>query len=121
MPALLSKFFPVIPFAVFVDYRGDMSTQKETPIRLPRSSKGKRSQFYDDPAIDDLMAYLLEHMAETAALRERLDTIERLLEEKGSVSRAEIEAYRPDAEVEKERSAWSQAFLRRVIRLHGPE
>lgn len=98
-----------------------MSTEKSGPIRLPRRAKGKRSQFYDDPAIDDVMTYLLEHMAETAALRERLDTIERLLEEKGAVSRDEIEAYEPSAEVEKERSAWSQGFLRRVIRLHGPD
>lgn len=98
-----------------------MSIDKPGPIRLPRRAKGKRSQFYDDPAIDDIMAYMLEHMAETAALKERLDTIERLLEEKGSITRAEIEAYQPDAEVEKERSGWTQAFLRRVIRLHGPE
>lgn len=98
-----------------------MTTPKQSkPIRLPRTSKGKRSQFYDDPAIDDLMTFLLEHMAETAALRERLDTLERLLEAKGSITRADIEAYQPSPEVEKERSDWSRAFLRRVIRLHGP-
>lgn len=97
-------------------------TQAKEPksIRLPRTSKGKRSQFYDDPAIDDLMTFLLEHMAETGALRERLDTLERLLEAKGNVTRADIEAYQPSPEVEKERSDWTRAFLRRVIRLHGP-
>lgn len=87
-------------------------------VRLPRVSKGKRSQFYDDPAIDQLMTFLLELMAETATLRERMDTIERLLDEKGSVSRDEIENYLPDAQGEAERSAWVQKFIRRVLRAH---
>lgn len=100
---------------------GVMSKDQPPPIRLPRMAKGKRSQFYDDPAIDDQMTYLLEHMAETAAIRERQDTIERLLVEKGALTRDEIEAYQPDAAVEKERSDWAQGFLRRVMRLHGPK
>ncbi|MGJ8536080.1 MAG: hypothetical protein ACSHW2_02920 [Parasphingopyxis sp.] len=96
----------------------------ETPnagVKLPRSSKGARSRFFDDPAIDQMMTFFLELMAETNALRERVDTIERLLDEKGSISRDEIEAYRPDADGEAERSAWSQAFLKRVMRFHEPD
>lgn len=89
-------------------------------VHLPRVSKGKRSRFYEDPAIDQVMTIVLELMAETSALRERVDTIERLLDEKGSVTRDEIEAYQPDAKVEAERSAWNQAFIRRVMRLHEP-
>lgn len=89
-------------------------------VKLPRVSKGKRPRFFDDPAIDQVMTFLLELMAETSSLRERLDTIERLLDEKGSISRADIENYRPDAAGEAERSAWSQAFIRRVMRFHDP-
>ncbi|RED16778.1 hypothetical protein [Parasphingopyxis lamellibrachiae] len=92
-----------------------------TDVKLPRSSKGARSRFFDDPAIDQMMTFFLELMAETNALRERVDTIERLLDEKGSISRDEIEAYRPDADGEAERSAWSQAFLKRVMRFHEPD
>lgn len=87
-------------------------------VKLPRASKGERSRFYDDPAVDQMMTFLLELMAETSALRERVDTIERLLDERGTVSRDEIEVYRPDAAVEAERSAWTQEFIRRVLRTH---
>lgn len=86
-------------------------------VRLPRVAKGKRSQFYKDPDIDRMMTFLLELMAEFSAMRERMDTVERLLEDKASISRADIEAYRPGPDVEAERSAWNQAFIRRVMRL----
>ena len=64
--------------------------------------------------------FMLELMSEVTALRERTDTIERLLDEKGFVARADIEAYRPDAAGEAERSAWAQAFIQRVMRFHEP-
>lgn len=86
-------------------------------VRLPRIAKGKRSHFYDNPETDRMMTLLLELMAEFASMRERLDTVERLLESKASISQDDIENYRPDAEVEAERSAWNQAFIRRVMRL----
>jgi hypothetical protein len=89
-------------------------------VKLPRVSKGKRPRYFDDPAIDQVMTFLLELMAEVSSLRERVDTIERLLDEKGAISRADIEAYRPDAAGEAERSAWAQAFIRRVMRFHDP-
>ena len=89
-------------------------------VKLPRVSKGKRPRYFDDPAIDQVMTFLLELMAEVSSLRERVDTVERLLDEKGAISRADIEAYRPDAAGEAERSAWAQAFIRRVMRFHDP-
>lgn len=98
-----------------------MAGADEGSVRLPRVSKGKRSRFFDDPAIDQLMTCLLELMAEVSAMHERVDTIERLLDAKGSVSRADIEAYRPGPEVEAERSAWNNGFVRRVMRLHDPD
>ncbi len=89
-------------------------------VRLPRSAKGKRPHFFADPAIDQVMTFVLELMAETTALRERADTVERLLEANGAVSRADIEAYRPDPELEQQRAAWADEFVRRVLRLHDP-
>ena len=90
-------------------------------VKLPRTAKGQRPHFFDDPAIDQMMTFFLELMAEVTALRERVDTIERLLDEKGSISRADIEAYRPDAPGEAERAAWAQAFIGRVMRFHDPD
>ncbi len=98
-----------------------MTDSKQTEVKLPRVSKGKRSRFFDDPAIDQVMTCMLELMAEVSALRERQDTVERLLEEQGAVTRADIEAYTPSAEVEAERSAWNNGFIRRVMRLHDPD
>lgn len=86
-------------------------------VRLPRVAKGKRSQFYESPETDRMMTLLLELMAEFSSMRERLDTVERLLESKAGIGRDEIESYLPDAQVEAERSAWNQAFIRRVMRL----
>lgn len=93
----------------------------EQNVKLPRSSKGARSRFFDDPAIDQIMTFFLEMMAETNALRERVDTIERLLDENGAVSRGAIEAYQPNNDVDAERSAWSQAYINRVLRFHEPD
>lgn len=98
-----------------------MAKSNVEEVKLPRVSKGKRSRFFDDPAIDQMMTFFLEMMAEMTALRERIDTIERLLDEKGTVSRADIEDYRPDAAGEAERSAWSQGFIKRVMRFHDPD
>lgn len=90
-------------------------------VTLPRSSKGQRPNFFDDPAIDQVMTFVFELMTEVAVLRERTDTIERLLDEHGTVARADIEAYRADAGVEAERTAWRNAYLQRVLRMHAPD
>lgn len=90
-------------------------------VKLPRVSKGKRSRFFDDPAIDQMMTCMLELMAEVSALRERQDTVERLLDERASIIRDDIETYEPSAEVEAERAAWNNGFIRRVMRFHDPD
>jgi hypothetical protein len=96
-----------------------MTTSAE--VRLPRQTKGKRPHFFEDPSIDQVMTFLLELTTEVGVLRERLDTVERLLDSEGSVTRAAIEAYQPDAATEQERAAWRDAYLKRVLRMHAPE
>jgi len=96
-----------------------MTTSAE--VRLPRQTKGQRPHFFEDPSIDQMMTFLLELTTEVGVLRERLDTVERLLDTKGSVTRAAIEAYQPDAAAEQERAAWRDAYLKRVLRMHAPE
>jgi len=90
-------------------------------VKLPRVSKGKRPHFFEDPAIDQMMTFLLELMTEVSVTRERIDTIERLLDAKGAISRDDIEAFEPDAEAGRARFAWREAFIRRVLRMHAPE
>lgn len=90
-------------------------------VKLPRSAKGQRPNFFDDPAIDQMMTFFLELMTEVAVVRERMDTIERLLDAKGAVTREDIEAYRADAAVEAERVAWRNAYFQRVMRMHAAD
>lgn len=88
-------------------------------VRLPRASKGKRPHFFDDPAIDQMMTFIFELMTEVAVVRERLDTVERLLDADGVVTRSAIEEYRADPSVEAERNAWRNGYFERVMRMHA--
>jgi len=90
-------------------------------VKLPRVSKGKRPHFFEDPAIDQMMTFLLELMTEVSVTRERIDTIERLLDAKGAISRDDIEGYKAPPEVETERTAWREAYTKRVLRMHAPD
>jgi hypothetical protein len=98
-----------------------MSANDVPAVKLPLTTKGKRPSFFDDPAIDQMMTFILELTAEVSVMRERLDTVERLLDAQGSVTRAAIEDYQPTPEVEAERNAWREAYLKRVLRMHTPE
>lgn len=89
-------------------------------VRLPGHTRGKRPHFFDDPAIDQLMTFIIELTTEVAVLRERLDTVEQLLDVHGSVTRQAIEQFQPSAELESRRTAWREAYLKRVLRMHPP-
>lgn len=95
-----------------------MSEAQEKTVTLPRTAKGKRSVFFDDPAIDQMMTFIVELSAEVSVVFDRLDTVERLLDEKGTISRDDIEAYRPNEEVEAARNARREGYLKRVFRMH---
>jgi hypothetical protein len=60
-------------------------------------------------------------MTEVSVVRDRLDTVERLLDRRTSITRADIENYRPDGPVEAERVAWRDAYVKRVLRMHVPQ
>jgi hypothetical protein len=64
------------------------------------------------------MTFILELSAEVSVVYDRMDTIERLLDEKGTISRADIEKYRPDEKVEADRNARRESYLKRVFRMH---
>lgn len=85
--------------------------------RIARVAKGKRPRYFSDPAIDKLHAIVMTLVAELSVVRERQDTLERLLEKKGSVSRAELDNYVPDDVAESERREAREAYIRRVMRV----
>ena len=81
---------------------------------LPRS-RGTRPTFLQTEQLDDIVSMLMALAQEVAVLRERCDTSERLLESKGVLSPAEIEAYRAPHAVEESREQWRQDYLDRVL------
>jgi hypothetical protein len=91
---------------------------KEPERDLSRSTakaKGRRPYFFDDPAIDKVLAITMAVAGELAVTRERLDTVERILAERGLLSAAEIDAWRPDAQAKQERAALRQEYIARIL------
>ncbi|WP_145916988.1 hypothetical protein [Erythrobacter sp. QSSC1-22B] len=81
-----------------------------------KRAKGRRPEFFEDPALDRLYSVVFALAGEVSVLRERLDTVERLLERNGSVNRADIEAYEPDRQAGEERGLATRAYLARIMR-----
>lgn len=77
--------------------------------------RDRRPQYFDDPAIDRLHTLCLALAAELSVAYDRIDALERLLEAKGLLQRAEVEQFAPDERVEGERAQRREAFLRRVL------
>ncbi len=84
--------------------------------RAGAKAKGRRPEFHDDPAIDRLLSLTMAVVGEVSVLRERMDTVERLLEQKGSISRADIDAFVPDRAAGEERGLATRAYIARVMR-----
>jgi hypothetical protein len=94
-----------------------MSAAPEGRARDPAlAALGDRPRYFDDPAADQLMAMVMALGTELAVTRERLDTVERLLEQRQVLDRSAIDAYRPDATAKTARANLHQEFLRRFLR-----
>ncbi len=89
--------------------------------RAGAKAKGKRPAYFDDPALDRMLSMLTALVGEVSVLRERLDTIERLLEAQGTISRADVEAYSPDAQAGLERGVATRAYIARILRGVQPD
>jgi hypothetical protein len=77
---------------------------------------GKRPYFMD-PEVERVLAITMTVVQELAVARERIDTLERLLEAKGLVARDEIERFQPTPTQAAERGLWMQEYLARVLRI----
>ena len=88
------------------------------PLRLAGAkAKGKRPYFFADPDVERLMTIVMALAQEVSVTRERLDTVERLLEKKGVVTRDDIEKFEPTKTEADERGAMTQEFLARILRI----
>jgi hypothetical protein len=77
---------------------------------------GKRPYFLQ-PETERVLAITMAVAQELAVARTRVDTLERLLEQRGILSQADIEAFTPTREAAAERGAWVQEYLVRVLRI----
>jgi len=81
-----------------------------------KRAKGKRPDFFDEPALDRLYSTVFALAAEVSTLRERQDTIERLLDTNGVLQREDIESYVPDRAAGEERGLATRAYISRIMR-----
>ncbi len=89
--------------------------------RLPRQSKGRRPHFFDDPAIDQLYAVVVELAAELSVAYDRIDTLERLLDADKVLARDRIERFEADEQVETQRMQRREAYLERIFRVFAQD
>lgn len=84
--------------------------------RLPRIAKGKKPQYFADPATDKLLWMTLTLMEELSVTRDRLDTVERLLAKRRVLALKDIETWKPDDRAATERAARRAAYVDRMMR-----
>lgn len=80
-----------------------------SPPRLPRPRQ------IEELTPDQTVAALLRLAMEVTVLRDRLRTHEALLEKAGVLSRAEVEAFRPDPEESAERMRASMRLVEKLL------
>jgi hypothetical protein len=87
-----------------------------SPPRIARVAKGKKPQYFSDPAIDKLLWMTVTLMEELSVTRDRLDTVERLLTKKRVLKATEVDLWRPDPKSAVQRDARRKAFVDRMMR-----
>ena len=80
-------------------------------------AKGQRPYFLKDKQTEQVMSITMAVAMELSVTRERLATMECLLEQKGILSREEIESFQPDPDEVAKRSAETQEYLARILRI----
>jgi len=98
-----------------------MTNESKLSAQVPKTAKGHRPTFFQDPVNDRLMSMIMSLVTEFWVMRERLDTIEAIANEKGLLLEAEIEAYEPDNERAETRELMRQEFLDRVLYIFQEE
>ena len=86
-------------------------------IKLQQKATGARPDFFDDPAIDRLVAIITALAGEVSVLHDQVDTIMRLLDKKGAVTSDDLNSFVPDGVAEAERDQWRELFLENVFRI----
>lgn len=84
--------------------------------QINKKSRGKRPQFLGTKAEEHLMSMTMALMQELAVTRERLDTVERLLDQQNVVMRTDINNYTPDDTAAEARMHAQHMLIKTVMR-----
>lgn len=85
-------------------------------FKLQQKAKGQRPSYFEDPAVDRLLSITLAMAGELGVLRDRVDTVERLLAAGQTVTPEAVDAYMPTEEVRAARDAWRETYLSVVLK-----
>lgn len=79
-------------------------------------AKGKRPKYLGTSAEEHLLSMVMVLAEELAVMRERSDTLERLLDQHGVLPRSKIESYDPDSATGQARQKKHLEFNARLLR-----
>ena len=91
-----------------------MTDTNSEKIKLPRTAKGKKPQYFQDPSMDKMLSMILTLMGELSVTRDRLDTVERLIEKNNLFNVEDIEEYKLTDEINQIRTERRSAYIARV-------
>ena len=98
-------------------------TDKKTPLdpsvlaQLANAkSQGSRPDYFSDPMNEQHYSMTTALMAELAVARERIDTLERVLESNGLLKRSQVEGFVPDEQAATERQTAQVEYSARIFR-----
>ncbi len=86
-------------------------------VKLRRNARGKRPQFYGEPALDTVTSMVMVLASELSVTRDRLDTIERIARKKNLILADEINDFEFDQAALAEREQRRQDFMDRLFYL----
>lgn len=89
----------------------------EAVARAAAASSGPRPHFLENADCDRLLSMLLAVASQLSAVNERLDTLEKVLENRGLLSGSELADYQPDEAAQAARLEWDEAFVARMFRV----
>jgi predicted nucleic acid-binding Zn-ribbon protein len=89
---------------------------------LNRNPKGKKPQYFSDPATDKLLDMVVKLTAELSVTRDRLDALERVLENHDiGFSREDLEKFSEDAKSGAERHEKRRQLIAQVLQVLDDE
>ena len=86
-------------------------------MSAPRTPKGRKPQYFADPATDKLLQMVITLAGELSVVKDRLDLVERLATAAGAFDRGGLETLQLSADDLAERDANRAEFVARVLRV----